>query len=128
MAHTAPLSGLTAAITLPPGVAANIYDAQLEEDFREQDSESFDDAGYGAGVLTGLRLRGSVLGWLTGDDPGLAVMHAAVPIVFTAAAGCLISGNFNITRFHVRLRVGRVSVFTAEVASVGAYTKTWLNS
>ena len=128
MSSPIPLSGLTASITLPPGVTANIYEAQLEEDFREKDAESFLDAGYGGGVLTGMRLRGTVIGWLTDYDPGLAAMHANIPITFTAAAGCVVSGNFNLTRLRIRLQVGQVSVFTAEIASVGPYTKTWINS
>ncbi len=128
MSTTTPISGLTATVTLPPGVTAQIYDCQLEEEFREGDSESFADDGYGSGVLTGQRLKGTVVGWLSQNDPGLGTLHSQAPIVFTAAEGCVITGNFNITQFRLRLRVGQVSVFTAEVASVGPYTKVWILS
>ncbi|MGC8624470.1 MAG: hypothetical protein ACP5I8_04975 [Phycisphaerae bacterium] len=122
------LSGLTAAVTLPPGITAYIYDARLDEEFREKDSESFADAGFGSGILTGQTLHGVLVGWLTENDPGLAAYHAGVPISFTAASGCVISGTFNITRLRIRLQVGQISIFTAEVSSVGAYSKTWIQS
>ena len=128
MATSIPLSGLTAAVTLPPGVTANIYDTRLDEEFREKDSEAFADAGFGSGILTGQRLHGVVVGWLTENDPGLAAYHASVPILFTAATGCVISGVFNITRLRIRMRVGQISIFTAEVSSVGTYGKTWIQS
>ncbi len=128
MPTSVPLSGLTAAVTLPPGVTANIYDAQLDEQFREKDSEAFADAGFGSGLLTGQRLHGVVVGWLTENDPGIAAFHADVPISFTAATGCVISGLFNITRLRIRLRVGQISIFTAEVSSVGLYSKVWIQS
>ena len=69
-----------------------------------------------------------IVGWLTESDPGLAAYHANVPMNFTAAAGCIISGTFNITRLRIRLRVGQISIFTAEVASVGTYSKSWITS
>ncbi len=125
---TVPLTGLSATITLPAGVTAKVYDCELDEEFREQDSEGFEDNGFGNGTLTGQRLKGSVVGWLTENDPGVGDYHSGVPIVFTAASGCVISGNFNITRFKVRLKVGEMSLFTAMVASVGAYTKVWMES
>ena len=128
MASPIPLSGLGASVTLPPGITANIYDAQLQEEFREKNSEAFTDNGYGNGTLTGQRLHGSVVGWLTGNDPGIGSVHPNVAIVFTAAAGCTISGNFNITGFRIRLRVGQVSLFTADISSLGPYRKVWLNS
>ena len=126
MPTSVPLSGLTAAVTLPPGVTANIYDARLDEEFREKDSEA--DAGFGSGILTGQRLHGVVVGWLTQSDPGMAAYHADVPMSFTAASGCVITGTFNITRLRLRLRVGQISIFTAEVSSIGPYTKTWIQS
>ena len=128
MPTSVPLSGLTAAVTLPPGVTANIYDARLDEEFREKDSEAFADSGFGSGILTGRRLHGVVVGWLTQSDPGMAAYHADVPMSFTAASGCVITGTFNITRLRLRLRVGQISIFTAEVSSIGPYTKTWIQS
>ena len=128
MPSSLPLSGLTAAVSLPPGVTANIYDARLDEEFREKDSEAFADAGFGSGVLTGQRLHGVMVGWLTENDPGLGAYHANVPISFTAATGCIITGTFNITRLRIRLRVGQISIFTAEVSSVGTYSKSWIQS
>ena len=128
MPTSLPLSGLTAAVTLPPGVTANIYDARLDEEFREKDSEAFADSGFGSGILTGRRLHGVVVGWLTQSDPGMAAYHADVPMSFTAASGCVITGTFNITRLRLRLRVGQISIFTAEVSSIGPYTKTWIQS
>ncbi|HMD54901.1 MAG TPA: hypothetical protein VKJ65_10165 [Phycisphaerae bacterium] len=123
-----PLTGLTASVTLPSGVNANIYDAQLEEQFREKNAEGFVDAGFGSGILTGQRLHGVIVGWLSTSDPGISTMHSNVPISFTASNGCVISGNFNITRLKIRMSVGQVSIFTADVASVGQYTKTWTQS
>ncbi len=128
MPSSLPLSGLTASVTLPPGVTANIYDARLDEEFREKNSEAFADAGFGSGILTGQRLHGAIVGWLTENDPGVAAYHAAVPISFTAADGCMISGQFNITHLRIRLRVGQISIFTAEVSSVGVYSKVWIQS
>ncbi len=123
-----PLSGFSANVVLPAGVTAQIYDCRLIEEFREQNAEAFSDEGFGSGTLTGQRLHGAVVGWLTQNDPGIGAMHSQVPITFTAANGCMITGNFNITRLQVRLKVGEVSIFTALVASVGAYSKVWLLS
>ena len=93
MTTSTPLSGLTATVTLPPGITAQIYDCQLEEEFREGDSESFADAGYGSGVLTGQRLKGTIVGWLSQNDPGTncrrqyvwAITLAAVIKLFSTA-------------------------------------------
>ncbi len=128
MANPQPISGLGASVTLPSGITANIYDAQLQEEFHEADSQAFLDNGYSNGILTGQRLHGSIVGWLTDHDPGIGSIHSGVSISFNAANGCVISGNFNITAFRIRLRVGQVSLFTANISSVGQYTKVWLNS
>ncbi len=128
MANPVPLSGLSASVTLPSGITANIYDAQLFEEFHEVDAEAFIDNGFGNATLTGQRLHGAIVGWLTDHDPGVGSMHSGVSISFNAGNGCIISGSFNITAFRIRLRVGQVSLFTATVSSVGIYSKIWLNS
>ncbi|HTV48057.1 MAG TPA: hypothetical protein VMG59_06395 [Phycisphaerae bacterium] len=124
------LTGLNGSITLPTGITFKIDGGTLEEDLRQKDAEGFTDNGYQTGVLTGLGLKGTVTGFMTTDDPGIADTDALtkfsnVAFTFTfSGSGKVVTGNCNLTRFRAGMKVGEVTSFTAEFSSTGQYSST----
>ncbi len=125
MGAVTPLPPFSAAITLPPGVNLNVTRAELQEFFRLVDSTAFSDGNYTSSIITGQEIRGQISGWMNTAPPGMGTIYNAVAITFAAAAGCVVSGTFNITGFHMTVIAAELSTFQAEVISTGPYSISW---
>ena len=117
------LTGLTASFTLPSGVNSKVARAFLTENHRWKDSEGFVDGGFQTGVLTGQRLAGRIVGFVTGTAPvGIGSSLENVNVTITLDSGRAVTFNSTWTDIEVGASTGEVTAMSGSFVSNGTYT------
>ena len=117
------LTGLTASFTLPNGMNCKSARAYLTENRRWKDSEGFVDAGFQTGVLTGQRLAGRIVGYVTTTAPlGIGTAFENVNVTITLDTGRAVTFNATFTDIETGASVGEVTAMSASFVSNGSYT------
>lgn len=123
-----PLTGLTGSVTLPSGIDFKVDSFSIAENFRDKDAEGLADLGYGYPVQTGRSLTGKITGSMTENEAGIAnpgYVFGNATFTFSFAAGQTISGTCCVSKFQAVVKVGEITTFECDFASVGVYTSTW---